>query len=253
MVNKYNQKEKTSPAATEQFSEKCVTEIRRKLHNASQKNTADQIRKSVNEDIDCYGVTTTDTHKIGLDAVRKLRAEGLSQTIHIADALFQSLKYEEALIGGQLVGALARLISASDFENISPWVDLINSPRTADSFAINCISPCLAAKPSLVKTMREWARSDNASKRRSSISSFNPLVREGRFLTDALEVAAILMKDNNADVQRGVGTMLLEATRLQAGRVIEFLEEWKGYSSPNIFQIATSKLRPDQRSKLLNV
>ena len=78
-------------------------------------------------------------------------------------------------------------------------------------------------------------------------------MREGRFLTDALEVAAILMKDNNADVQRGVGTMLLEATRLQAGRVIEFLEGWKGNSSPNIFQIATSKLRPDQRSKLLNV
>lgn len=251
MANKYNQHAKTSVGYDEVLSEKCLAEIKRRLLGASRQDVAEQIRKSVQVDILCYGVKHADVHKIGLDIVRKLRAEGLPQTIHIAGLLFQSKKYEESLIGSQLVGALARLISASDFDKISPWADLVNSPQTADSLATSCLSPCLAAKPSLVKIMREWARSGNAPKRRVSISSFNPLVREGRFLTDALEVAEILMKDNDIDVQRGVGTMLLEATRLQPDRVIQFLEEWEGKSSPNITHLAISKLRPDQRSAFL--
>ena len=98
--------------------------------------------------------------------------------------------------------------------------------------------------------MREWARSENPYKRRTAIASFNPLVREGRFLTDALEVAEILMSDNDIDVQRGVGVMLLEATRLQPDRVITFLASWKDSLSSTIQSIATSKLRPDQKNQL---
>ncbi|MBL76175.1 MAG: hypothetical protein CL763_04555 [Chloroflexi bacterium] len=250
MANKHKQNSKIPQTYDTTISEAYVDEIRRKLRESRSKENAAQLRKLIKSDVDLYGVNHTDTHKIGLDCVRKLRSDGLAQTLHIADQLYQSHKHEEALIGAQLVGALSRLITASDFEKVSHWVDHVFSPQTADSLAISCYSACLAAKPSLVKTMREWARSENPYKRRTAIASFNPLVREGRFLTDALEVAEILMSDNDIDVQRGVGVMLLEATRLQPDRVITFLASWKDSLSSTIQSIATSKLRPDQKNQL---
>ena len=154
-------------------------------------------------------------------------------------------------MGAQIVGALARLITGDDFQRIEPWGDTLTAPQTADALGSNCLSPALAAKPSLVKTMREWARSSNPSKRRAAVSAFGPLVREGRFMTDALEVAEVVMRDDSEEVQRGVGTMLMEATRLKADRVVEFLVEWKEESPRLILQTAATKLQPGQRSEVL--
>ena len=71
-------------------------------------------------------------------------------------------------------------------------------------------------------------------------------------MTDALELAELLMQDTDEEVQRGVGAMLLEATRLRADRVVEFLQEWKGRCPQLILQIAATKLQSNQRSQILN-
>ena len=81
--------------------------------------------------------------------------------------------------------------------------------------------------------------------------AFVPLVREGRFITDALSVAEQLMEDRDEAVQEGVGTLLREATRLQMDRVLEFLDKWKAKSPRTILRLAATKLSPDQRLALL--
>ena len=231
--------------------ESSATEVRRRLRQAGRRDAADRIRKEVGRDVPCYGVPPADVYRIGLDLVRRLRAAGLPTTIAIADNLFRTGNVEEGLVGAQIVGALARLITGDDFQRIEPWGDTLTAPQTADALGSNCLSPSLAAKPSLVKTMREWARSSNPSKRRAAVSAFGPLVREGRFMTDALEVAEVVMRDDSEEVQRGVGTMLMEATRLKADRVVEFLVEWKEESPRLILQTAATKLQPGQRSEVL--
>ena len=194
---------------------------------------------------------SAEVYRIGLDLVRRLRVAGLPATLAIADNLFRTGNVEEGLVGAQIVGALARLITGDDFQRIEPWGDTLTAPQTADALGASCLSPSLAAKPSLVKTMREWARSSNPAKRRAAVSAFGPLVREGRFMTDALEVAEVVMRDDSEEVQRGVGTMLMEATRLKADRVVEFLMEWREQSPRLILQTAATKLPPAERGKVL--
>ena len=70
-------------------------------------------------------------------------------------------------------------------------------------------------------------------------------------MTDALEVAEVVMRDDSEEVQRGVGTMLMEATRLKADRVVEFLMEWREQSPRLILQTAATKLPPAERGKVL--
>ena len=251
MTNRRYQRPAPAPPPDPALVESSAEEVRRRLRQAGRRDAADRIRKEVGRDVPCYGVPSAEVYRIGLDLVRRLRAAGLPATLAIADNLFRTGNVEEGLVGAQIVGALARLITGDDFQRIEPWGDTLTAPQTADALGASCLSPALAAKPSLVKTMREWARSSNPSKRRAAVSAFGPLVREGRFMTDALEVAEVVMRDESEEVQRGVGTMLMEATRLRSDRVVEFLAEWKEQSPRLILQTAATKLQPNQRAEVL--
>ena len=59
------------------------------------------------------------------------------------------------------------------------------------------------------------------------------------------------MQDDNEDVQQSIGAMLVEATRLQAPRVVEFLEAWKDRSPRLILEVGSTKLQPPQRKSIL--
>lgn len=251
MTNRRYQRPTSAPPPDPTLVQSSAEEVRRRLRQAGRKDAADRIRREAGRDVPCYGVPSADVYRIGLDLVRRLRAAGLPATLAIADNLFRTGNVEEGLVGAQIVGALARLITGDDFQRIEPWGDTLTAPQTADALGASCLSPALAAKPSLVKTMREWARSSNPSKRRAAVSAFGPLVREGRFMTDALEVAEVVMQDGSEEVQRGVGTMLMEATRLKADRVVEFLMEWREQSPRLILQAAATKLAPSERGKVL--
>ena len=251
MTNRRQQRSAPPPPPDPALVEGSANDVRRRLRQAGRKDAADRIRREVGRDVPCYGVPPAEVYRIGLDLVRRLRAAGLPATLAIADNLFRTGNVEEGLVGAQIVGALARLITGDDFQRIEPWGDTLTAPQTADALGASCLSPSLAAKPSLVRTMREWARSSNPSKRRASVSAFGPLVREGRFMTDALEVAEVVMRDESEEVQRGVGTMLMEATRLKADRVVEFLVEWRERSPRLILETAATKLQPADRGRVL--
>ncbi len=191
-------------------------------------------------------------HQIGLDAVRRLRSGGLPLSMAIADPLLAGGNLEEGMAGTQIVGALARLISGADFERFDKWAGSLTNAQTADALGTGCIGPAMAATPSLALKLLDWAKSPSPWRRRAAVAAFVPLVREGRFLTDAISVAELLMEDSHEDVQRGVGTMFLEASRLQAPRVVEFLASWKHTSPTLLLQVAATKLSQADRAAVLD-
>jgi len=231
--------------------EAIANEIRERLKRAGRKEIADQLRKAYGEELPCYGVRAADVHNIGMDYVRRLRSVGYPTSVAVADDLFRSGAVEEELIGAQLVGALARFIAGGDFERFDQWAVKLNTPQTAEALGIQCISRAMSGKPSIALRLLEWAKGDNVWKRIAAVTSFSPLVREGRFMTDALTVAEPLMTDSNPDVQQAVGTMLMEMTRLQAPRVVEFLGPWKGKGPETVMRLAATKLMGPDREAVL--
>ena len=228
-----------------------MSELRRRLERSGRRDVAAQLRRTLGEGVPCYGIKAAEVHAIGLEAVRRLRSGGLARTMEIADELFKTGNLEEGLIGAQLVGALARLIGSGEFERFDAWADTLTNAQTADALATQCISRSMAAKPSIAMRLVDWAKSPSPWRRRAAVMAFAPLVREGRFMTDALTVAEVVMTDLHEDVQRGVGTMLLEATRLQAPRVVEFLAPWKEKAPRLLLQTAATKLSGEDRAAVL--
>lgn len=235
----------------QQAVDAIVEEIRIRLTRAGRKNQADQLRRAYGNDIPCHGIKLADLHNLGMDYVRRLRSPGYSASVAVADKLFATGNLEEGLVGAQLVGANARHIGGSDFARFELWAAKLTNPQTADALGTQCISRAMAGKPSIALRLLEWAKSGPEPKRIAAVSSFSPLVREGRFMTDALMVAEPLMTDEGESVQNAVGIMLMEMTRLQAPRVVEFLGPWKGKGPKIIMQLAATKLTGEDRAAVL--
>lgn len=241
----------SAPPVDRELVDQTVSDIRKRLQGAGRKDLADQLKKAYGDDLPCYGIKLIDLHNIGMDFVRRLRSPGFPVSIAIAEDLYKSRNLEEGLVGAQLVGAMARHIGSGDFDRFEVWAGYLSNPQSADALGLQCISRAMAARPSIALKLVEWAKSDVPWRRVAAISSFSPLVREGRFMTDALTVAEELMTDENEDVQKAVGTMLMEMTRLKSERVVEFLGPWKGKAQRAIVQAAATKLMGPDREAVL--
>ena len=244
------QPQQPEPPDTEAI-ERAVGELRRRLKQAASPREAEAARRSLGSDVPVYGVKAAETHRIGLELVRRLRSAPPALSLDIADALFTTGNLEEGLVGAQVLGAMARHIGGGDFARFDKWAGALTNAQTADGLAMSGIAKALAVKPSLAAQLTVWAKSPQPWRRRAAVSSFVPLVREGRFLTDALTVAEVVMADAHEEVQRGVGTLLLEASRMQSARVVEFLQTWKDKAPRLVLQIAATKLAPEDRSAVL--
>lgn len=240
------------PAVDTAAVERAVAELRRRLKQAARPQEADQLRRSLGSDVPVYGVKATEVHRIGLELVRMLRSAPPALGLEIAGVLFATGNLEEGLVAAQVLGVMARHIGGADFARFDQWAGALTNAQTADGLAMNGVSKALAAKPSLAAQLVVWAKSPAPWRRRAAVSSFVPLVREGRFLTDAFTVAEVVMTDDHEGVQRGVGTLLLEASRMQSARIVEFLQTWKGKAPRLVLQVAATKLAPSDRSALLD-
>jgi 3-methyladenine DNA glycosylase AlkD len=228
-----------------------VSEVRARLNKAGRQPLADEIRKTYGADVDCHGIKAADVHNIGMDYVRRLRSPGYPLTLAVADELCMSGNLEEGVIGAQLIGAMARHVAGGDFERFERWGAKLSNGLTAEAIAFSCISKAMSAKPSIAMRLLEWTKSESRWKRIAAVTAFSPLVRDGRFMTDALTVAEPLMSDGDELVQIAVGTMLMEMTRLKADRVVEFLGPLKDSAPQSILQLAATKLTGPDRAAVL--
>ena len=229
-----------------------AAEVRQRLASAADPRAAAEHRNRYGDAIACHGVPVPQANRIGQDFMRRIRGAGLPLALAVADDLFAGGNLEEGVAADVILSAQARHVGGAEFAHFDKWLDNLTNELNADALAAHMVSRSLAGRPSLVKTLREWARSPQPLRRRAAAVAFTPLVREGRFLTDSLSVAELLMEDEVVLVQQGVAALLVDASRLQAERVADFLEEWKERSPQALLRAASDKLQPGQRSRVLD-
>ena len=240
-----------APAPDAELVKRLVREVQERLRRAATERAAAEAKRSYGTDVPCYGVTPAEVQNIGMHMIRQMRTGGLSLAMEVTEPLWLSGVLEEGQVAAQIVGAMKRHIGGDQFERFAKWAGALTNSANVDGLAMHAVCYALAAKPSLVKVMREWVASSNPHYRRAAVVSFVPMVREGRFLTDAFSVVEQVMTDEDPQVQEGAGLLLREASRLQQERVNEFLQLWKDKSPRQLLARATEKLSPTQRSEVL--
>ena len=77
--------------------------------------------------------------------------------------------------------------------------------------------------PEVVAEVKSWAKSQNRWLKRASAVSFIVPAKRGLFLSEAFEVADVLLLDGDDLVQKGYGWLLKEESRMHQKAVFDYV------------------------------
>ena len=78
-------------------------------------------------------------------------------------------------------------------------------------FANHTVGDFIEEDPEFIGELKQWTQSDNRWMRRAAAVSLIGPGKHGKFLNDAIEIAALLLTDRDDMVQKGYGWLLKEA------------------------------------------
>lgn len=126
--------------------------------------------------------------------------------------------------------------------------DRINNWDLVDRAAPHVVGGYLADKPRDV--LCKLARSKNPWERRTAIVSTWYFIRAND-VDDTFRIAEILVKDKHELVQKGVGSWLREAGKLDQKQLVSFLDKHAKSMPRTMLRYAVEKLPAAQRAKFL--
>lgn len=190
-----------------------------------------------------YGVAKDVLTKIAKELFKDLKSSPKDQIYAVCNELWKSLYFEEAYIACIITKKLHRQYEAEDMQLFSLWLNqYVRSWADCDTLCCSTIGPLLSQFPNEVAQLKEWAMSSNRWMRRGTAVSLVVPAKKGLYINDILEIARLLMDDEDDLVQKGNGWMLKEASRLHQEKVFEFIMEYKAVMPRTTLRYAIEKM-----------
>lgn len=232
-----------------------ANQIISELHTFADPKRAEGERRYFKETINNLGISSTNMRAIEKKLYASYKKQwNVDQAIEFADVLLNKRIFETTQLALLFLDRFSSKMGESELIKFEEWLnaDLCDNWAATDTLCPHVVGSILDNHPELVKRVRAWADSDNRWVRRSSAVSFIILLRRGKFLDDAYDIAQVLMQDKNDDlVQKANGWMLREAGNVDPDRLEKFLIQ----HGPNIprttVRYAIEKFPKEKRKELL--
>jgi 3-methyladenine DNA glycosylase AlkD len=102
--------------------------------------------------------------------------------------------------------------------------------------------------PEFVPELKKWALSDNRWVRRAAAVTFIIPARKGKFLSDIIEIADILLMDQDDLVQKGYGWMLKAASEAHQNEIFNYVISKKSVMPRTALRYAIEKMPSDLKA-----
>jgi 3-methyladenine DNA glycosylase AlkD len=129
-----------------------------------------------------------------------------------------------------LAGWLARYID--------DWID-------CDDLCIHVLGEFFVRHPELADVTRTWTRADNRWVRRGAAVAIIPSARKGKLHELALDIADLLLDDNDNLIQKAYGWLLKEASKADPQGIYAYLMQRRSIMPRLAFRYALEKM-PDE-------
>lgn len=175
------------------------------------------IQRWFKEPIKSYNVRSKNVKKIAKDFFPTCPA---CELIDACDALWSSGYLEEGSIAIQWV----RKAKLYEFFMLETWIyKYVKNWAHVDELCGKVLGPLLIVKPEHIDRVKSWTKSTNRWKRRAAAVSFIVPVRKGLYKEHMIDVANLLLKDNDNMVQKGYGWLLKEGCKKFQDEVFDFV------------------------------
>lgn len=232
--------------------ESIISQIRQDLEQNADEDLRNSSNRFFKEEIKCYGMKTPVARKIARDYYKKISGKSKSEIFSLCEELLSSDYMEEAFIAFEWSYNLRKQYEPEDFLIFERWVgDYVNNWAKCDTLCNHTVGAFIDMYPQYVESLKKWTASENRWYRRAAGVTLILAARRGDFLDDVLEIADMLLTDDDDLVQKGYGWMLKEAGKQHQQEIFEYVIKNKQVMPRTALRYAVEKFPKDLRAKAM--
>jgi len=201
-----------------------ISSIRKELQDHADPEIRKNARRYFKEDIVCYGMKTADGAAIAKKYWKEVKGREKPEIFALCEELYRSGHMEEAFIVSTWAHLLKDRYEPEDIAVFRRWIDThISNWVECDGFCNHTMGEFIEQYPEYIEELKRWTQSGNRWMRRAAAVSLIIPAKHGRFLDEALEIADLLLLDQDDLVQKGYGWLLKEASRKHTDEVFSYV------------------------------
>lgn len=227
-----------------------IKNIQRELKIISDEKVKKSSQRFFKEEIKVYGVKAVLIHKIAKENFKLIKDFPKLDIFKLCEELLQSGYVEESIIACDWSYYIHKKYEPTDFLIFEKWVEKhVSNWATCDTLCNHTIGTFLIMYPNFINELLKWTKSANRWKKRAAAVSLIIPARRGYFLNEILEIANLLLLENDDLVQKGYGWMLKEASKTNQTAIFNYLISKKTVMPRTAFRYAIEKM-PNELRKI---
>jgi len=220
-----------------------LTKIRQELRQQSDPHTRATGQNFFKEKVKIHGVKTALVTKIAKSFDKQVIAMDKKQIFALCEELWQSGYMEESFVACHYSYLIRKQYKPVDFKVFENWVNkYVSNWASCDTFCNHTIGTFVEMYPEFLENLKIWAKSDNRWMKRASAVTLIIPARHGKFLKDIVEIADILLLDNDDLVQKGYGWMLKATSDAHQKEVFDYVMKNKSKMPRTALRYAIEKM-----------
>lgn len=230
-----------------------AADIRRRIIAEADPARAEGERRYFKGTIRNRGLSVPKCQKLARAVFAEHKAElSREDWLALGEKLLSGGWHEEGTVGLELARRAELAPSKELFDTYEHWLgEYVGNWAHCDELCTHMIGSVIAAKPTLVRRLKPWAKSENRWLRRGAAVSLVVPARRGDFLQESLDIAKALVADSDDMVQKGFGWLLKEAAKQHRPEVTAFLEQHVRVMPRTAFRYAIELFPNSERKRLM--
>lgn len=201
-----------------------IESIRQELKSHADPEIRKTSQRFFKEPISCYGMKTATGIGIAKKYWKEIQSRDKQEIFSLCEELYRSGYMEESFIVSEWTYRLSGRYEREDIAVFRHWIDTyITNWASCDGFCNHAMGDFIEQFPEYIDELKRWTKSENRWMRRAAAVSLIVPAKHGRFLDESLDIATLLLTDDDDMVQKGYGWLLKEASRKHTDEVFSFV------------------------------
>ncbi len=229
-----------------------LAQLRKDLKNNVDEHTKNSSKRFFKEEIKSYGIKVPMVNQIAKTYFTKIKGESKSDIFALCENLWSSGLLEESFVACHWSYAIRKQFEKKDFKTFEKWINsYVSNWASCDTFCNHSVGEFLEMYPEYLVQLKKWAASRNRWMRRASAVSLIVPARKGLFLHDILQIAEMLVTDEDDLVQKGYGWMLKVSSEAHQKEVFDFVIKHKSIMPRTALRYAIEKLPAEMKAEAM--
>lgn len=180
---------------------------------------------------------------------KEVKSRPKTEIFRLCESLWKSGNFEESIIACHWSRYPKKEYASTDMKVFAHWVrDYVGNWASCDTFCNHTVAMLVEKFPGQLPALKTWARSRNRWMKRAAAVSLIVPASKGLFTGDILDIAEILLEDDDDMVQKGYGWLLKVAWEAQPAALYAFVAAHKNRMPRTALRYAIEKW-PERRRK----